>query len=286
MNKPLEDLVDDYRKSGPKQFSHWSDESFESYVSGPFSNLQTYLEYRDNKNADEATPVNYLNLIYEGVGAGWLRLFQRERPCSTFLEHCLGHLVPYRLGTVPQKKRGAVLQQIWNIGEGMAQEPQWLNHFAIARTDWAADLESLDRHLTEVLAPVLSPPPPAEWSGRFRLQVLNLRHHAEEFVPGRMYLASPAILCLEDRCDSEETLAILLQKSVQSEVLGRVNRLPPHKEHAELPSIEATADAIVIAGRKVDAPLISSPRETLCIAGGFVAVTADDSQRLWLVEAE
>jgi hypothetical protein len=281
----LEDIAAELREQGAQRFANWNQAAFDSYIDGPASTLAQMLEWRDKGKPDVNTLANYCRLAFEGVGAGWLRVIQHELPPPTFLAHCLATLVPHGLGEIPRAKRSEVLQKLWNLGEGLAREPQWLNQYAITRTNWSTKLQKLDQHLADALAPVLSPLPPATWSGRYDLHVLNLREHAEAFVPGRLYLAAPAVLCIENRLDPLDTLAMLLQKRGQSQILGTVGRLPEHQESFDAPQIETTADAVIINGTPVAAPLITSPRQTVCIAGGFVVVSADDSQRLWLVEA-
>ena len=174
---------------------------------------------------------------------------------------------------------------LWNLGEGLAREPQWLNQFVITQTSWSTDLQTLDQHLAKTLTPILTPPPAAAWNGRYQLHVMDLSERSQTFVPGALYLAAPSVLCVENRIHSAETLAIWLRKRGASEVLGLVGRLPRYDESFASPSVDVGEDSIAIDGKSVDAPLIASPRESICVACGFVVVSADDSQRLWLVEA-
>lgn len=278
-------LLRQLREQGPRQFASWNEDAFECYIDGALENLANRLKWSDKENPDVDTIENFLRLVFEGVGAGWIGPLQDHVSAPTFLAHCLWTVVPYQLGKVPREKRAEVLRRVWNLGEGLAHEPLWLNQYVITRTDWSTDLETIDQHLAMILQPVVAPLPPADWTGKFQLHILNLRQQADSFVPGRMYLASPAVLCIEDRVNSMESLAILLQKSGKSEVLGTVGRLPDYVETFDAPSIQAMPDEISINGQKVAAPLIASPRQTVCVASGFVIVSADDSQRLWLVEA-
>lgn len=279
----FETLVAQLRQLGPRRFAAWNEAAFDAYVAGPLANLGRNIAWRD-KSADPATLQNYLQLVYEGVGAGWLRTIENDAPPPTFLAHCLGSLLPYKLAEMPRAARSETLRRVWNLGEGLAREPQWLNQYAITQTTWSTDLQHLEQHLAKILAPVLSPLPAAKWRGKYELQVLNLRQNSESFVPGRLYLASPAVLCLEDRVSEGQTLAVLLRKGGKSEVLGAVGRLPEHHEAFTPPAVATAADAITIQQTRVAAPLLAAPRQALCVASGFVAVCADDSQRLWLVE--
>ena len=278
--KPIEKLADELRKEGPRRFANWNNEAFDSYIQGPLSNMKRALEL-----SDHITLNNYLRLVFEGVGAGWLKTTNWDTPSPTFLAHCLARLVPYQIANVPKGQRSDVLRDVWNLGEGIAHEPQWLNQYAISQTDWSTEIISLQEHLKSILEPVLSHPKDANWNGKFNLNVIDLRKVSDGFLPGRMFLASPAVLCVENEFDSEETIGILLQHSQASKVLGVVGKLPEHIESFAPPSVALSPNAITINGTSVSAPLISSPSKSLCAAIGFVVVAAEDSQRLWLVEA-
>ena len=280
----IQQLAHQLRERGRRQFGGWNDAAFDSYVVGPVDDLATNLASQDKTKSDATSLANFLQLVYEGVGAGWLGPVEPEVSPPTFLAHCLAMVIPHQLRNIPRQERSEVLRRVWNLGEGLAREPQWLNQYAIARTGWSIDPRELDKHLASILGPVLSPLPPATWRGKFELQVLNLREWNEAFTPGRMYLVSPAVLCVEGRVGGD-TLALLLQKGGKSEVFGSVGRLPEHLESFSPPPIQVQADSIQINGQDVATPLISAPRQTLCVASGFVVASADDSQRLWLVES-
>lgn len=285
MSQSREQFEAELRSQGPRRFSRWDASAFEAYLERCYTALERYLHRNKEEPFDEDSLRNYLRLIYEGVGAGWLCVPNPGLPTSTFLAHLLSRLVPPKLPSFPREQRPQILRDVWNLGEGLARQPEWLNQYAIAQTTWTVDLAGLAEHLTSILTPVLVPPPPARWEGRFALNVLDLCQHSEAFLPGRLYLAAPLLLCVEDRLDSEETIGILLQRSQESKVLGTMSRLPEYTESLSLPDIQAHADSIDINGVSLAAPLIAAPRDVLCAAAGFVAVTAEDSQRLWLVES-
>lgn len=281
----LEQLIASLKQSGPRQFAAWNADAFECYLDGPLSNLRSQLQWRDKKTPHPESLANFVRLIHESVGAGWLSPRDEATPSTLFLEHLLWTVLPHQLGNVPAKSRADVISRVWNLAEGLAHEPLWLNQYVIARTDWSTDLATLDQKLIEILAPVLSPMSPSNWTGTFQVQVLKLREHLDEFLPGRMFLAAPSLLCVENRLDPAITLAVLLQKEGRSEVLGQVGKLPEYFESLSAPDVVVSADAITINGSPVAAPLIAAHRQTLCVSSGFVAVIADDSQRVWLVEA-
>ena len=280
-----EKLIAELREKGKREFAVWNEEAFSAYLEGPIQRFAQSLKWRDKDVTDGNSVTNLIRLVYHGVGAGWLRPKSDDLPPATFLAHCLWTLVPYQLSGVPIDQRAAALRMIWNIGEGLAKEPQWLNQFAITRTSWSINLLELDKHLSSALAPAVSTSKPSDWLGELDLQVMDLRESDDGFMPGRMYLASPAVMCIEDRTTPTETIGIFLQKNGESEILGSVGTLPEYSQSTELPVVSVASDSIAIGDRTVAAPLISSPRQSLTIATGFVAVCAEDSQRLWLVEA-
>jgi hypothetical protein len=284
MSDDFDKLITQYREQGPRRFAAWNADVFEAFLEGPVANLSRQLLRTDKDSPDPLIVPNYMRLIYEGIGAGWLSTPDRSVPAATFLDHCLQTLVLYSIARIPQPQRSRVLQQVWNLGEGLAREPQWLNQYAIIRTTWSTSIEHLEKHLAEILAPVLSPAMPSNWQGKYQLTVLNLREKFDTFVPGQMYLAAPALLCISDRMDPSQNVAVLLQKQGRSEVLGAVGQLPQYTEQFEHPVVETHPDQITINSHRMDTPLLSSARQSLCVRSGFVTVTAEDSQRLWLVD--
>lgn len=282
--KTTTSLANELRTQGPLQFSNWDSEAFDSYLQGPLANLKQSLEIVDQKQRDHSTLENFTRIVYQGVGAGWLKTIHWERPAPTFLAHCLSRVVPYQLRHIEIAKRADALSIVWNLGEGMAHEAPWLNQYAISQTPSSTSIDTLQQHLEAVLEPVLTQPETVAWSGSYHLNVIHLREISDGFLPGRLFLASPAVLCIENELDDDETIGILLRRPQQYKVLGNVGRLPEHIESFAPPSVELLADAIKINETSVAAELLSSPFRSLATATGFVAVSAEDSQRLWLVE--
>lgn len=284
MDPEVSQLIEHLGSTGPRQFSIWDSVAWESYVERPFASLCHSLEYRDQDKADTLSLSNYLQMVYQGVGHGWLTVVDDTIPAPNFLAYALQRLIPYQLMDYPRPERSALLLRVWNLAEGLVHEPLWLNRYAVARTSVYENLGRLDTHLKQILAPVLSPSPPADWNTDFRLRVIDFKEVESEFVPGDLYLAAPAVLCVQNRIRPTEVLALLLQKPSQASVLGAVGNLPRYVERFQAPDIRTGADSITINGKQVPTPLIQFPRDHLCVASGFVAVSAEDSQRMWLVE--
>ena len=285
MQDSIQKLIAEMQSDGPQKFSQWNAETFDSFIEGPLKDVIQRMEWKDKKTPDWNSTENFLRLIYEGVGLGILHHVEHDAPASNFLSFYISHYVPYQLTQLDRADRTEFLQLVWNIGEGMAKEPQWLNQFVIAKTDWSVEGHNLADHITKILEPVLSPPAPATWEGTPQLHQLELKRWLPGFLPGRMYLCSPNVLCIEDRINPPETLGVFLQKGKEPEILGSIGKLPEYVESFDQPSIRANPNSILVNQREVEAKWIQHPREPFCMQSGFVAVTADDSQKLWLVEA-
>ena len=285
MSGQIDELIEKLRVQGARQFAAWNSEAFNNYLDGPVQNLTMQLEWREKNDVDVDSIKNLVRMIYEGVGMGWLIPHGEGQPPATFLAHVLWNLVPHQLGQVAPKNRGIVLSRIWNLAEGLAREPQWMNQFVISRTDWSTDITKLESILTSILTPVLTPLPAARWDQPLGLHVIDLHKSQEGFLPGHMGLAAPAILSIEDRCRPGLFLAIWLKKGKNSEVLGLVRQLPEYHESYDPPKIDASEDAVNVNGIKIETPLLMTPHQVLCVSSGFVVISSEDSQRLWLVEA-
>ena len=291
MNDTAPEIVEQIaslRQAGEKQFAKWNAAAFDAFVEGAFTQFQSnYYWQHENKPANLDVLKNLLQLIYQGVGEGLLLPMEHDELAINFFSYLLSRAVPNQLPKVAVNQQSAVLEKLWNLGEGMAREPRWLNQLAIAQTPyWSISLENLEEHIKGVLAPVVSPLPNATWDGRFSLKVHNLRDHSDTFVPGRVYLAAPAVLCLNSRIDPQETLAVLLKRGGHSQVLGEVGNLPAYEESFACPEVKVTANEVRVGKISTPTPLVAAPQPPFCTASGFIAITAEDSQRLWLVEAQ
>jgi hypothetical protein len=252
-------------------------------VRGPAEELWVRLAHaeRQDRAVAERTLSDYLRLVHEAVGLGYIRRVDRA---STFLDECLRNIVPEYLHQVESSQRGQVLAKVWNLAEGLAREP-WLSEFVRIRLGPSVNLLTIEKQIEALLVPVLSPPRQSDWSGKFRVHVLNLRDDDDEFLPGDIYLAAPTVICVRDRRHSV-CLGLLLQRDGQTEVLGNIDALPGYSDATAAPRIEFAPNAVTIDGRRVELPLLGEFHTWAAApTAGFVIVSAVDSQRLWVVEA-
>jgi hypothetical protein len=80
----------------------------------------------------------------------------------------------------------------------------------------------------------------------------------------------------------------LLQHGQKSEVTGVLRRSTspaPEISASELPSVIVSGSSVRIRETDVPLPLLVSPRAHRVVPSGFIAISAADSQRLWIVES-
>ncbi|HEX3758136.1 MAG TPA: hypothetical protein VHW23_05500 [Kofleriaceae bacterium] len=226
---------------------------------------------------------SYLRLLAEAVGMGCL-VPDAGGAMRDLLSDLLATHVPARLTELPVEHRAACLAMLWNLGEGLLQEPAWLNRFAMAFAGDARDLLALPAHLERLLEPVLAPRPPSQWAGPCTLAVLDPRSLADGFLPGDMHLAAPAVVCVHDRRRAGAQLGVLLEHGGRSRFLGATPCLGREVHEGARPAVTFAANHLAVAGHQVALGWLRAPLEKLVTATGFVVASTVDSQRLWVVD--
>jgi hypothetical protein len=284
MTQPLQMQIAELRADGPRRFSRWDARLFDAVVSGPADVLAEAL--RGQPDADGVL-AGYLRLVQQGVGTGVVKqVAPGPAGWSNFLERLLVELVPARLPSVVGAKRLAVLVQVWNLGEGLLREPAWVDRYVNACSATLERLDQLEAFLVHTLEPVLAPPPPASWSGKTRVGVLDLRPVHAEFLPGRLRLAAPTVMCVEDRRRPELQIGVLLRRDRKSEPLGVVPGLGEYAEPGPLPEVSFADGGATVAAHAVPLPTFRRCQSFAVARAGYVVASAPDSQRLWVIESE
>lgn len=206
-------------------------------------------------------------------------------PWSSFLALCLVHLVPCSLSKVPDQQRLPLLAKIWNLGEGLLREPAWVDRFVTANAVSLPSLESVESFLVQTLEPALAPAKPSQWKGPFALTILDARSSDDDFLPGSMHLAAPAILCVHDRRRTDVRLAVFLQTQRRSRILGLTACLGEYPGLAGHLPFRLAPHQLEVGGHRVGLPFLRWAHAHVAANTGFVAVSAVDSQRLWIVES-
>jgi hypothetical protein len=148
-----------------------------------------------------------------------------------------------------------------------------MERIASALTSDLDDLEHLGESLAQTLAPLLSSPRRSSFAGPFSVHVVDLRQVDDELLPGPMHAAAPSMLCVHDRLRPRLHAAVLLAGDGASRSLGLT------------PCLQHDAASAASFGVPIALPAVRSPHAHVAFASGFVAVSAEDSQRLWIVES-
>jgi hypothetical protein len=283
MNAELESLLSAVRLEGSRRFASWDDALFDAVVRGPVRTLCRGIS--GQPHAGQVLQA-YLRLVQEGVGTAVLRqAAPSEQSWNSFLERCLVQLVPEKLPKVPPGEQLPLLVKVWNLGEGLRREPDWVDRYVNACAGSLGELTELEAFLVRTLEPVLIPPYPSTWQGPFAVQVLDLRPLNDGFLPGAVRLAAPTVLCVPDRRLPGVQAGVLLRHGRQSQLLGLTQGLGEYQEGGKKPGVGFEDRRVTVAGKHVEVPALRRPYHHAVAGAGFVAVAAVDSQRLWILES-
>lgn len=278
------ELLSRLRDEGPRTFSRWDAAVFDAVASGPAAALAERLA--GQPGAASALD-GYLRIVQQGVGSGVVKHAEAAAAgWSSFLERLLVELVPARLPEIAPDRRLKVLVDAWNLGEGLLREPAWVDRYVNACAGALPRLDALEDFLVRTLSPVLIPAPPAAWAGLLKITVLDLRAAHDEFLPGRLHLAAPTVLCVEDRRRAGLQVGVFLRHKQKSEVLGVVSGLGAYEESDTLPFAAFTDGKVKVGSRVAEVPTLRKCHAHVVARAGFVAACAADSQRLWVIESE
>jgi hypothetical protein len=144
-------------------------------------------------------------------------------------------------------------------------------------------LAGIEEFLTATLEPAFGAAQPAQWKGPFLLTMLNARSLVDDFLPGEMHLAAPAVLCVHDRRHEKVNLGVFLRPRQESRFIGLTPCLGSYEEDA--PKVEVKEGKVQIGKLQVDLPKLRVCHRHVVARAGFAVVSAVDSQRLWIVES-
>jgi hypothetical protein len=284
MPHDLAALLADLRQDGAQRFASWAPALFDAVGAGPA--LTLWCAFEGQPDAERVLR-GYLHLAQEAIGIDALRQPTAPAPgasWTSFLERCLIQFVPQWLPALPPEQRLPALVKVWNLGEGLRREPDWVDRYVTACSGKLSSLLALEAFLIDVLAPVLTPAPPSAWKGPFRVTLLDLRPFHEEILPGKLHLAAPTVLCVPDRRLPGTQVGILLRPEGKSEVLGLTQGLGEYVEPEGGPAVTFEDQRTHVAGQVVNLPFLRRCHHHVVARAGFVACCAVDSQRLWIVE--
>jgi hypothetical protein len=278
-------LLERAQSEGPRRFAAWNAEAFAAIAGGPARRLWDRLGPGHPSRGQVMQ--GYLRLIIEGVGLGFFDRASAAAEASTsLLALCFCRLIPDGLAQIPTSEQLPLMVRLWNLGEGLRLEAAWLDRYIAGATSRITDLLQVEETLVEILEPALAGGGSAEWSGPFSVSVLDTRAITPDFLPGRMHLAAPSLVCVHDRRVADRQLGVLLRPEQESRLTDLVDCLGEVAiTGARLPEVALLDRAVRIARTQVALPFVRQPRGHATAPSGFVVVSAVDSQRLWVVES-
>jgi hypothetical protein len=279
----VEAEVEALSRAGARRFSRWDGELFKAQ--GGRALRQVWFGLR----AQARRPLRALGgLIVEAIGAGYVGREAQQgdgEGWQDLMSFGLLSLAPRALPRAEAAQRLALLAQTWNLGEGLAGQPAWLNLYVTSQVAGVGSLEALPEAVVEALRPALEAPSSPDWGGAFAVERVDLSAAAEDFLPGELYLAAPSVLCVRDRRHEDVQQAILLRRGAPSQPMGVSAALA--RWPARAPSVEVSfgRDEVRIAGQAVAMPWLRAVEASLVCEAGFVVASAVDSQCVWIAAA-
>jgi hypothetical protein len=291
--------MEDWRR----RFADWSPEPFAQVVATAGAALASAIP--DGPQGDLVLDA-YLRLVAEALRLGYVDpascadLESGSPPTLNLLGRCLLDVVPRRLAAYGAEKRLGILARAWNVGEGLLRQPPWMARIANALLHDLDDLDHLAQSVTGTLEPLLTEPRHSSFAGPFSVQVVDLRDLDDEFLPGTMHVAAPYVLCVHDRLRRDTHGAVALSAGGTCRSLGTTPCLAdraivggkapdepsrPHPSDAHTIEVRVVQGRATVAGRKLALPTVHTEHAHVVVPSGFLAVSAVDSQRLWIVES-
>jgi hypothetical protein len=278
MNSATLDQLRRLGERGPKQFSKWNGALFAAYCQMVLPAVWTRLG-----PAHDRTLMGLASLVYQGIGEGHLNGDLEDQP-GNVLEFCIRDWLPEALARAPADEQLALLARVWNVGEGLLREPDWINGYVMSRIGELRGEKSLETILAEILRPLLEPAPAARWEAPYRVTMLSLRLADDGFLPGDMQLAAPTVLVVSDR-RRPMRLGIHLRRQGQSRVLGTFGPLAGFDDEPAGVEVAWESGSARIGDDSVPLPFLDTPLRWTLVRAGYVVANAIDSQKLWIIES-
>ncbi|MDP6447903.1 MAG: hypothetical protein QF805_29185, partial [Pirellulaceae bacterium] len=221
MDAKARQIVEEMQRDGRQTFAQWDPQLFDDISEGPAKDLWVALlgNARTPQAAQYDTLADYLRLVSEAIGNGYLVESANGMDLNNVMASCLRDWIPSRLASVSPGKRAESLSTAWNLCEGVLRQPAWINAYLMTRADEMTDLATLEEFFARLLDPVFSPTADAQWTGSLDFTVIDPSEFDEHFLPGEITPLANRVVSVADR-RSRSRLGVLLQKSRQSRCLG------------------------------------------------------------------
>ncbi len=265
-------------EEGPRRFSHWNPPLFAAYCRTILPEVWKRLS-----TGREHTFAALAAMVQQGIGEGYLKGDPEAAP-ENFLEFCIRTWLPDVLDGLPAEDHLPLLARVWNLGEGLMREPEWVNGYVMSRVRELRGDQAPEAILVEILRPLLEPATAALWEPPYRVTLLSLRPVDDEFLPGEMQLAAPTVLVVSDR-RRPVRLGVHLRREGQSLVLGTFGPLGAVPDEPVAVDVTWKRGRARIGKHTVTLPLLAGAFRWVVARAGYLVASAVDSQKLWIVES-
>jgi len=284
MDSWFDGIVKDAVREAPRRYAQWDDGVFQMVALPAIARMARSCGA--DGEASRRLMAGYVAAMVEGVGLGYIPApLGEDEVWPNLLSYLLVRVVPWALPRSTKGDRLQTLAELWNLGEGLLAEPMWVNRYVVARAEGLWELDCLADWLVGVLEPVLTPPPPPSWAGPFGVKRLDLGETDDHFLPGAMHLAAPSLLCVQHREQEDTFVSILLRRGGETSVIGETPDLGRYAQAEGAAEVEAVAGGLRIGAAAVELTHVGVVAELVVASAGFVVVSAEDSQLLWVVES-
>jgi hypothetical protein len=265
-------------EEGPRRFSKWDAPLFAAYC-------RTVLPavWKRLSSGSERTFAGLSALVHQGIGAGYLKGDPEVAP-GNFLEFCIRDWLPDVLAGLPAEEHLPLLARVWNLGEGLLREPEWVNGYVMSRISELRGDKRPEAILVDILRPLLESALAARWEAPYRVTLLSLRQADDEFLPGEMQLAAPTVLVVSDR-RRPVRLGIHLRREGQSMVVGTFGPTAAFPDEPAAVDVAWEGGSVRIGHDNVSLPFLAGPFRWALVQAGYLVASAADSQKLWIVES-
>jgi hypothetical protein len=265
-------------EEGTKRFSEWNASLFYAYCGTILPEL-----WRQLPPGAERTFAGLSAMVQQGIGEGYIKGGPDVAP-RNFLEFCLRDWLPDVLASLPAEKHLPLLARVWNLGEGLLREPEWVNAYVMSRIGELRGDRMPEDMLIDVLRPLMETASAARWEAPYRVTLLSLRQADDEFLPGEMQLAAPTVLVVSDR-RRPVRLGIHLRRDGKSQVLGTFGPTSSFPDKPVDVPVAWEGSKARIGDIQVPLPFLAAPLRWALVQAGYLVASAVDSQKLWIVES-
>ncbi len=289
MSNALERLTREGNLLGKKQYALWNENVFENLCNTSLS----YFWERCDK--DLAATENYLKLLMEGMGRGYIThiaqpqyadFYRQHFTWGSLLEYWLVLQIPLEVPGLPKSERLATMSSVWNLGENILKQPSWIDRYLLHKILATPTLfAGIEKQLEQWMEPVLRQPPVAQWKAPFDVTVFDGRKISGEFLPGEMRLSAPSIVCVSDRRLNTVFGGLFLNED-PCVLLSHHRHLGDYSGRDTRVEVSFGDSEVRIAGQVVALPHFGKMHSHLVCGQGIILATAKDSQRIWKIQCQ